>query len=170
MERALALLPLIAGLALPASALEGRIADAAGAPVAGAWVSSSRGDPSHSVTVFSEGAGPLGLRVRRIGFRDLGQSDVSADASLALVLERETDPSAVAAQLPANRWYALVLDRVADPVQREELVRQCTYCHQQGNAATRRVRDPEEWHRVLALMGRMGGMVSSDLRAQIPEL
>jgi len=181
MERALALLPLIVGLALPASALEGRIADAAGAPVAGAWVSASRGDPSHSVTVFSdgaggfrlpapEGAGPLGLRVRRIGFRDLGQSDVPADASLALVLERETDPSAVAAQLPANRWYALVLDRVADPVQREELVRQCTYCHQQGNAATRRVRDPEEWHKLLALMGRMGGMVSSDLRAQIPEL
>src|SRR5262249_52133468 len=134
-----------------------------------------------SVTVFSDaaggfqlpapsGSGPLGVRVRRIGFRDLERADVAEVAPLALRLERESDPAAAAAGLPANRWYALVLDRVRDPVQREELVRQCTYCHQQGSAATRRVREPEEWRKVLALMGRMGGMVSRDLRERIPEL
>jgi streptogramin lyase len=179
--RAVAVAVALAAFGLPARALEGRLADAASAPIAGAWVSASRGDPSHVVTVFSneagafllpapEGSGPLVLRVRRIGFRDLVLSPVAEDASPALVLERETDSAALAAQLPANRWYALVLDRMSDPSQREELVRQCTYCHQQGSAATRRVRDPDEWEKVLALMGRMGGMVSSDLRSQIPEL
>jgi streptogramin lyase len=169
------------GLLAPAAAeaLDGRISDAAGAPVVGAWVTASRGDPPHSVTVFSgaagefqvpapDGPGPLALRVRRVGFRDLLRSDVPDHG--VLQLEREDDPAALAAQLPANRWYALVLDRVGDPVQREELVRECTYCHQQGSAATRRLREPAEWHKVLALMGRMGGMVSHDLRERIPEL
>ena len=76
----------------------------------------------------------------------------------------------MAAQLPANQWYDLVLRRLDDPAQREELVRQCTFCHQQGNWATRRVRDPEEWRKVLHLMGRMGGMVSADLREKLPAL
>ena len=172
---------LIVGLGPPAAALEGRVVDAGGAPVAGAWVTASRGDPAHSITVFSDAAGgfrlpashdpgPLSMRVRRIGFRDLQRTGVADGEPLALRIEREDDPAAIAASLPANRWFAMVLDRVGDPVQREELVRQCTYCHQQGTAATRQVRDPEEWHRVLGLMGRLGGMVSHDLRERIPEL
>ena len=52
-----------------------------------------------------------------------------------LRLERETDPAAVAAQLPANRWFALALARIDDPEQREELKRQCTYSHQHCSAA-----------------------------------
>jgi streptogramin lyase len=63
-----------------------------------------------------------------------------------------------------------VLQRLEDADQREELKRQCTYCHQQGNWATRRVRTEEEWRKLLLLMGRMGGMVSSELRAKIPGL
>jgi len=73
-----------------------------------------------------------------------------------------------AALLPANRSYALVLARIAEPQQREELERQCTYCHQQGSAATRLVRDEEQWYKVLALMGRMGGMLTTDLRERLP--
>ena len=180
MRRRLGWVLLMLGLGPSASALEGRVVDASGAPVVGAWVTASRGAPAHSITVFSgadggfqlrppAGPGPLDVRVRRIGFRDLHTDGAGLDP-LPLRLERESDPAAVAAGLPANRWYALVLDRVGDPVQREELVRQCTYCHQQGTLATRRVRDPEEWHKVLALMGRMGGMVSRDLRERIPEL
>jgi virginiamycin B lyase len=182
MPRCLGLV-LLAAVALPAHAdeLKGGVLDASGAPVAGAWVTTSRGSPSHAITVFSDaaghfrvpepaGAGPLALRVRRVGFRDLVQPEAAGGGPLALRLEREDDPAALAAQLPANRWYALVLDRVGDPAEREELVRQCTYCHQQGSAATRQVRTPEEWRQVLALMGRMGGMVSQDLRERIPTL
>jgi streptogramin lyase len=112
------------------------------------------------------------VRVRRIGWRDLHVTAAASDSApvLALALEREDDPAQVAAQLPANRWYQLVLERIDDPGQREELKRQCTYCHQQGSAATRLVRDEEQWRKLLALMGRMGGMLSTDLRERLPAL
>ncbi len=165
---------------------EGRLRDAAGAPVVGAMVTFLHGEPIHALTVFSDELGhyrstPLpvepdySLRVRRIGWKELRVPDQRLPAAggvleLDLTLERETDPAQVAAQLPANHWYALVLERIPDAAQREELVRQCTYCHQQGNEATRRLRDEEEWRKVLALMARMGGFLSDDLRAQLPAL
>jgi streptogramin lyase len=178
----------IAGLLVtpgPAGAAErvsGRVHDGE-TPVVGAMVTFQRGAPAHRVTVFTdadgrfrtpplEAPGDTRIQVRRIGWRDLRRDGVAlADGQwLDLKLERETDPAAVAAQLPANHWYDLVLRRVTDEAEREELVRQCTYCHQQGSEATRKVRDPEEWRKVLALMGRMGGLVSRDLRDRLPEL
>jgi len=194
-RRLLALVPLALSFATasPAGAsdggpsLHGRVASAAGEPVVGAMVTFEGGDPPHAVTVFSDAEGrfatppllappPWTVRVRRIGWRDRYVEDVPAPGpgrppdALDLVLERETDRGAVAAQLPANRWYRLALERIDDPGQREELKRQCTFCHQQGSWATRRVRDPEEWRKVIALMGRMGGMVGRDLRETIPTL
>ena len=154
-----------------------------GEPVAGAMVTFERGAPVHAVTVFSDAAGEFvsptlraserfAVRVRRIGWRDLRSQArlVEAGTRLELRALRETDPEALAAQLPANRWYQLVLERLDDPAQREELKRQCTYCHQQGSAATRRGRSPEEWQKLLARMGRMGGLLSTDLRERIPAL
>lgn len=178
----------VLGMAPPAHAegdrpsFHGRVSDASGAPVVGAMVSFRTGEPGHAITVFSDERGryrtpalalaaPWDVRVRRIGWRDLVQPGHAASAeALDLVLERETDPGAVAAQLPANRWYRMVLERIDDADQREELKRQCTFCHQQGNWATRRVREPEEWRKLVALMGRMGGMVGRDLREKIPSL
>ncbi len=146
-------------------------------------VSFQQGTPAHRLTVFSGADGrfrapadlPPGsyrVRVRRIGWKDLQQDAVRVRAGEPLdwVLERETDPEAIAAQLPANHWFRLVLDRFDDPAQREELKRQCTYCHQQGSLHTRLVRGETEWRKVLALMGRMGGIVSRDLRERIPEV
>jgi streptogramin lyase len=163
--------------------VRGRVHDGEGNPVVGAMVTFQRGEPAHRVTVFSDRQGrfatpPLStpgeaiIQVRRIGWKDLRREGVALadDQWFDLPMERETDPAKVAEQLPANRWYALVLEKVEDPAQREELVRQCTYCHQQGSWATRKVRDPEEWQKVLALMGRMGGLVSRDLRERLPEL
>jgi streptogramin lyase len=185
---------LVAGLALGFGVLLPPIASRAGervsgrvhdgeVPVVGAMVTFQRGDPAHRVTVFSDAdgrfqtpelatPGDTRIQVRRVGWRDLRREGVAlADGQwLDLKLERETDPAAVAAQLPANHWYDLVLRRVTDAAEREELVRQCTYCHQQGSEATRKLRDPEEWNKVLALMGRMGGLVSRDLRERLPEL
>jgi streptogramin lyase len=172
----------LAGTSAAAPAVfEGSVRDPDGAPVLGAMVTLRHGDPAHAVTVWTDEAGrfrtpplsvsePVQLRVRRIGWRDLQIDAPAPGAAQALVLEPEPDPAAIAAQLPANRWYQLLLARVEEPEQREELVRQCTYCHQQGSAATRRVREPEEWRKVLALMGRMGGMLSRDLRERLPAL
>jgi streptogramin lyase len=184
------LLALLAALCAgsPALAVEvgGRVSSAAGGPLAGAMVTISYGDPIRAATVFTSDsgrfellalpeAGPFSVRVRRIGWRDLRQTGLAPPAGggrlgLELALERETDPAALAAQLPANRWFGLLLAKVEDPAQREELVRQCTYCHQQGNPATRLEREDWQWEKVLALMGRMGGLLSPELRAAVPGL
>ncbi|MBW2279775.1 MAG: carboxypeptidase regulatory-like domain-containing protein [Deltaproteobacteria bacterium] len=180
-------LAIVASLLLPADAsaagFEGRVRGADGAPVEGAMVTFRHGDPSHEITVYS---GPDGryltpqlaaapsysVRVRRIGWRDLERHDLvpGTGGALDLALERETDPASVAGQLPANRWWALVLEKVDDPAQREELVRQCTYCHQQGNWATRMLRPEEQWQKVLHLMARMGAGLSTEMRERIPTL
>jgi streptogramin lyase len=163
-------------------AYAGHVRGPDGLPVVGAMVTVRHGDPAHAVTVWSDDAGgfrtpalsdpgPARLRVRRIGWKDLEiEAPPQGGEPLELVLLPERDPAAVAAQLPANRWYELLLQRIEKPEEREELKRQCTYCHQQGSAATRRLRDPEEWRKVLALMGRMGGMLSQDLRERLPAL
>lgn len=162
--------------------LRGTVQDASGAPVVGAMVTAQQGDPGRSVTVFTDHAGrfesrtdrddlPVILRVRRIGFRDQRVTDVALPApEFTFALERETDPAALAAQLPANRWYGLLLASIEDEGQREELVRQCTYCHQQGNRATRVPREDWQWEKILALMARMGGTLSPELRARVPAL
>jgi virginiamycin B lyase len=196
--RVLGLLTGVLLLAAPAPAdnLDGRLVDAVGAAVVGAQVTAVRLAPSptpgpappdlaeparHAITVFSgddgrfavpvpDGTGRLELRVRRIGFRDLSVADAATARLDPLPLAPEHDAAALAAQLPANRWYALLLARVGDPAQREELVRQCTYCHQQGSTATRAARSATDWDRVLMLMGRMGGIVSPALRQRIPAL
>jgi streptogramin lyase len=164
----------------PPDGVGGRLRSADGSAVEGALVSFQRGEPAHRVTVFSDADGRFRapasvapgtwqLRVRRVGWQDLRLEGVPVPGpDLDLVLERHTDPAAVAAQLPANHWFALVLERLEDETEREELKRQCTYCHQQGSRHTRLVRDEEEWRKVLALMGRMGGFVSGDLREKIP--
>jgi hypothetical protein len=105
--------------------------------------------------------------VRRIGLKDLECAPSPGPLSSCSSRDR---PAALAAQLPSNRWLALLLEEFESPAEREEFVRQCTYCHQQGNAATRLEREDWQWEKVLALMSRMGGTLSPELRAQIPGL
>lgn len=159
--------------------------DSDGTPIVGAMISLRQGDPFHERTVFTDHAGayastlapgtPFTVRVRRIGWRDVRHADhapltTEAASAFDFSLERETNQEALAAQLPANRWFALLLEKIDDETQREEFVRQCTYCHQQGNVATRLIRDDEQWQKVLSLMARMGGVLSPELREQIPDL
>jgi len=165
--------------------IRGTVRDAEGVPVSAAMISLRQGTPFHERTVFTNQAGiyqstlaadeTFTVRVRRIGWRDYRSADLSppreeTEAVLDFTLERETDSAALAAQLPSNRWFGLLLDEFDDASQREEFVRQCTYCHQQGSVATRRLRDDEEWKKVLSLMARMGGGLSQELREQIPAL
>jgi streptogramin lyase len=170
-----------AALAETTLVARGSVRDSAGAPVAGAMVSFLRGDPLHVVTVFTDDAGEFSahgvpaandyiVRVRRLGYRDIRGPARVGDAALAYTLDAETDPAAAAAQLPSNRWFALLLERIDNEAHREEFVRQCTYCHQQGSAATRIPREDWQWEKVLTLMARLGGGLSPELRAQVPDL
>jgi virginiamycin B lyase len=165
------------------SIISGSVRDSVGAPVAGAMITISYGSPFHSQTAFSDddghyrlaaasAANEYSVRIRRTGWKDLQlvEQHPSPGRPFDLRIERETNPALLAAQLPANRWYGLLLERVEDPGEREELVRQCTYCHQQGSWATRRLRDDAEWQKILALMARMGGTLSNDLREKLPAL
>jgi streptogramin lyase len=63
----------------------------------------------------------------------------------------------------------LLLARLSSDERREEFTRQCTFCHQQGNWATRVPRSREDWEKIFKLMARMGGVISPALRAELPD-
>lgn len=177
---------LVLGLASAAGAatggLSGTVRDTAGLPVAGAMVVALHPEQRRATTVFSDAGGRFALppleaaayelRVRRLGYRELGPSDVPIGAAsngpLDLVLESETDPHELAWQLPASRWLPLLLAELSSDAHREEFLRQCTFCHQQGNWATRVPRSAEDWEKIFKLMARMGGVISPGLRAELP--
>ncbi|MBP8186005.1 MAG: hypothetical protein KAX95_08980, partial [Pseudomonas sp.] len=91
---------------------------------------------------------PLNLRVRLGGYKDLLQTAVASDANLELRLVAETDPAALAAQQPANAWFA-ALDFGGDAGLKKTALEQCGFCHQQGSFFMRRERSAEEWQQVL---------------------
>lgn len=168
-----------------AAGFEGRVMSDQGIPVVGAMVTVRFGSPFQERTVFSaeDGRYQVGglpdmtgliIRVRRIGWHDIRLHDQFTEnehnVELDFTMLRHTDAAKVAAQLPANHWFALVLEQLTDEYEREQLVRQCTYCHQQGSEATRLRRDPEEWQKILSLMARMGGGLDMEFRKKIPEL
>jgi virginiamycin B lyase len=168
-----------------AAGFQGQILDQQGQPIVGAMVTARFNLPFQERTVFTDDQGNYVLqglqaatehtmRVRRIGWHDLrslGHNTEDDDVTpLNFTLQRHTDPAEVAAQLPANHWYELLLNELDNDHDREQFVRQCTFCHQQGNAATRLQRDEAEWDKVLALMARMGAGLDEDLHARIPAL
>jgi hypothetical protein len=179
--RALAVLLVLAAPALArAGSIEGRVADDAGAPIHGALVTAREPAQARETTVYSDPdgrfavpalrSGTFHVRARRPGFRDRTLT-VGVDGTVAsarFVLERENDPRELAWQLPANRWLALAVAHLPDDEAREEFLRQCTFCHQQGSWATRAQRDPEEWRKIMALMARMGGTLSTRVRTALP--
>lgn len=179
----LGLLAILVGGVAFAYDLPGIVRDGDGAGVPGVLVTAHSLGAARETTGYTDRDGRfllpglLGgthhLRVRGYGYRDamvVLDPGLHAEGRLVEVsLERETDPRELAWQLPANRWLALVLARLADDGAREEFVRQCTYCHQQGSWATRVQRDPGEWRKLFALMARMGGVLSTRVRDVLPE-
>jgi virginiamycin B lyase len=182
MTRALLSLLLLA-IAVPATAeLTGRVTDRAGRAIPGALVTAHDVALARDTTVYADHdgrwalprleSGRYHLRARRAGFRDRTVSvelDEGTRRPTAFVLERETDPRELAWQLPANRWLGLAVAHLPDDAAREEFLRQCTFCHQQGSWATRVQRDPEEWRKIFTLMARMGGILSTRVRTALPE-
>lgn len=168
-----------------AAGFAGTIVDEAGEPIVGAMVTARFNLPFQERTVFSDDQGGYQLaglpaetdyllRVRRIGWHDVRsqghKTDTQGLAGANFAMIRHTDPAEVAAQLPANHWYELVLNELESEHDREQFVRQCTFCHQQGNAATRLLRDEAEWEKVLALMARMGAGLDEGLAKRMPAI
>jgi virginiamycin B lyase len=107
-----------------------------------------------------------------VGYKDLWRTNTRlADGTMPLDLqiEVEIDPNELAWQLPSSRWMPLLLARLSSDEKREEFTRQCTFCHQQGSWATRVQRSREDWEKIFKLMARMGGIISADLRKELPD-
>ena len=159
----------------------GAVHDQNGRPVVGAIVTLTDGQHGRATSVYvdREGSfkmprlepGLFNLRVRRAGYKDLTQGDISISdqpRGINLTITTEDDPNELAWQLPANRWTPLVLERLSSDTRREQFVRQCAYCHQQGSWATRVQRSDEDWHAIFIRMGRMGGTISPELQKELP--
>lgn len=189
---------LLLAISLPAGALQLQISDADGQPLAQAMVSLKAERPwraagddngyprerseqriSPEITGFSGADGrlqidyaepvSLNLRVRVPGYRDLQQSGVAHDAVLDLRLQAETDPAALAAQQPANAWFA-ALDFGGDEALRKTALEQCGFCHQQGSFFMRRERSMEEWQQVLERMIAYGARPASQREKPLLEV
>ncbi|MEA2624859.1 MAG: hypothetical protein QOD06_904 [Candidatus Binatota bacterium] len=168
----------------PASAgqgFRGRVVDAAGRPIAGATVSARHREQARITSVYADAdgryalpeiqGGVYDLQARRFGFQDGASMGVTARGQeVDFRLEPERDDYDRLSQLPSNRWLDLVLQRMPSEHMREEFVRQCTFCHQQGSWATRVQRDPEEWEKVFSLMARMGGILTPETRKALPSI
>lgn len=113
-------------------------------------------------------AQPVKLLVRKPGYRD-AEADVPAGvATVAVALEPETDPLRLAESLPAQAWLG-ALD-LGDVARKRHFQLQCGFCHQQGNAATRRERSADDWQAVIERMVRYGARLSSDDQRRLPSL
>jgi streptogramin lyase len=158
----------------------GRIDDERRQPVPGALVTVSGQDGKRAITVYTDelgrfvlpdlARGTYDLRVRHAGHRDLVRPGltIGPETALPLRVETERDPAARAAQLPPNRWLGLLLPRLSSDAHRDELVLQCTFCHQEGNPETRAPRDAGTWSGIVARMAEMGGSLSPRLAAELP--
>jgi len=171
-----------AAQAVETGVFTGSVRDQAGAPVPAAMVTATHRELRRGTTVFTDAAGRFRLppldagtydvRIRRIGYKDAIEHELhlqDGTTQLALKVSVETDPNELAWQLPSSRWMPLLLSKLSSDAKREEFTRQCTFCHQQGSWATRIQRSQEDWEKIFKLMGRMGGIISADLRKELPD-
>jgi virginiamycin B lyase len=168
--------------AIETGVFTGTVHQADGTPVAGAIVTFTNHGLRRSTTVFATAdgrfrlpqleVGSYDLLVRRTGYQDLSQSAIElgdGTKRLDLKMAAETDPNKLAWQLPSSRWLPLVLVRLPSDRAREQFTRQCAYCHQQGSWATRVQRSRADWETIFDRMAKMGGNISPQLRAELPD-
>ncbi|MEJ6002056.1 Vgb family protein [Paucibacter soli] len=106
------------------------------------------------------------LRLRKPGYQDLTLPLAAVKGPLRL--KRETDPLRLAEAKPANAWLGAL--ELGDPARRLHFQTQCTFCHQQGNAALRRERSEQEWSEAIQRMLRYGARLSSEDQQALPAI
>ena len=152
-------------------ALSGQVMLASGSPLAGAMVTLTD-DAGFSTTVYSDTTGawslqashvrpPLRLRARARGpWQDalMPVDEASLSGPVTLVVHPHSDPSAVSEQLAASA-HAASIDW-DDAETREDFISQCHFCHQIGNAMTRRPRSARQWAEVVRRMEGYGALLT----------
>jgi streptogramin lyase len=132
-----------------------------------AFVEIARFTDSRGRTDIPAAEHPWQIRLRKRGYQDrvVVASELN---SKPLVMIRETDSAALAAQRPANAWSS-TLD-FGDVDLKKEFMLQCNFCHQQGSALLRRERPADEWRTVIKRMVRYGARLSSEGQEKLPAL
>jgi len=194
LHRAWAALALSACTAAPAATLT--VTDASGQPLATAMVrevaarprpldTSDNGYPAPGkprtvdidVTRFTDAAGraswpdrgvAVKYLVRKPGYRDASAGAEPGQATARVALQQETDPVKLAEAKPANVWLG-ALD-LGDAARKHHFQLQCGFCHQQGNAFTRRERSADEWQALIKRMVRYGSRLSTADQKLLPEM
>jgi streptogramin lyase len=123
---------------------------------------------AHGQATWPERGAAVKYLVRKPGYRDASVDAAAGQATLRVVLERETDPLRLAEAKPANVWLG-ALD-LGDEQRKKHFMLQCAFCHQQGNAYLRRERSAAEWHDAIQRMVRYGSRLSSADQKALPEL
>lgn len=143
--------------------LNGTVGTASGMPIAGAMVTAFNQRQTRRITVYSDAygtyslplsfAGELNVRVRTPYFADVTQAVQVADGEtsrLDFATEKLSDPLELSESLTASAHAATIMwPKEAD---RATFISQCNYCHQIGNALTRRPRDRAAWAEVVDRM------------------
>jgi virginiamycin B lyase len=177
---------LIAGAALAAGAggpaaqaamLTGTVATADGRPIAGAMVTAFNEPGNRKETVYTgeDGRyalstafdGKLTLRARTPYFKDVTRPVATAAGGAVTVdfaAEKLVAPEELSDSLPASAHAAMLA--FPNKGVKETFVSQCNYCHQQGNALTRRPREQAEWKATINRMEGYAAMLTyGDVRA-----
>ncbi|WP_169577743.1 carboxypeptidase regulatory-like domain-containing protein [Sinimarinibacterium sp. CAU 1509] len=161
-----------------AADIRGTVTSVDGDSVAGAIVSLTRADGVLRQSVYSDasgrfllGTGQSGaarLSVRAPGFADESRDIAAVSANprpLSITLARLSKPAQVSDALPASAHAARV--HLEDERIRQGYRSQCFYCHQLGNAWTRRPRTETQWRETIDRMERYGALLTWPARRQV---
>ena len=156
-----------------AGVVSGRVATAEGAAVAGALVTLSEPETLAAETAYTDEAGEyrietertgaLAIRARVPGYADLtGTVEVVGDEETQWSADmiRLEDAQARSDQLPASAHAARL--QFSGDEHREMFRSQCHFCHQIGNAWTRRARSEEDWQVVFNRMESYGALFTNE--------
>jgi virginiamycin B lyase len=148
---------------LKSAILRGTIVTSGKLPVSGAMITAFNADKTRKITVYShpDGSyrlpisftGEISVRARTPYFSDKTREVTIADGGnlvLDIMMERMSDPQNISESLPASA-HAAALKWPKD-TDRATFISQCNFCHQMGNALTRRPRVKEEWDAVIDRM------------------
>lgn len=158
--------------------LYGTVTSSSGLVISGAMITAFDSGNNRRITAYSgpDGryrlavpfAGELSIRVRTPYFEDAYKTVALSDAGSAEVnfqTEEMTDPDDLSESLPASAHVATV--HWPRPEDKAAFISQCNYCHQIGNALTRRPRDRAEWDEVVSRMEGYLALITDDEKESI---
>lgn len=161
--------------------LSGRVVTDDSKVIAGAIVTLWNDERDQKLSTYTDAQGYYALTTDFTGDVILrGRSpyyrDVNVSISLAedteinqpLLLSKLIDPVEISNSLPASA-HAAQLD-LKDEEARGAFIAQCNYCHQQGNALTRRARTEDEWGQAILRMEGYGSYISDDEHEKIKKV